>query len=85
MSKDKIISLAVHAGDSRLWTVEQMLEDAIQEAAERKPTKGIVLMLSDLDDGYEYAYLQSGMKASQIVSLLEVAKQNFIRDILDAD
>jgi hypothetical protein len=62
--------------DGRLWSVPEMLEEALVDyrAGKYRHAKAILLLLDDEDlDGkpnYATTYYQAGMKFSQIVGLL---------------
>jgi tRNA uridine 5-carbamoylmethylation protein Kti12 len=65
-----------------------MLEDAIKDYnnGDLKGKKAIVLHLDESSDCYAISYHQSGLKSSEILTLLEVAKivilkeMNYIHD-----
>jgi hypothetical protein len=65
-----------------MWSVEQMLEDALSEVKERRstPTKALVLFLDDRD-GYNAGFRNCGFSMSQGIALLEVAKAMFLREM----
>ncbi len=80
MNNVEIFALA--SGDAMSWTPEQMLATARNRAAEggecEHVKKAIVIFLDD-NDGYNSSFNQSGMKCSEIIALLEVVKNEFIK------
>lgn len=70
--------------DARGWTPEEMLKDTVREWEEGKlpmrPNKGIVILL-EKREGYDTMWRQAGMSDSEIVALLEIVKQEIIRDM----
>jgi hypothetical protein len=79
----KIISLAERTKDGTRWTVEDMLEDALNDirAGRRLCNKAIVVFLDNTGDAYGISYAQAGMKCSEIVALLDIAKTDIKRDM----
>ncbi len=68
---------------SKDWTVEEMLEDALEEikSGNRKANKAMVLFLDDKSGKYNTGFSQSGMSVSQCVALLETAKFDFFKGL----
>lgn len=65
------------AGDGRLWSVPEMLEEVLEDykSGKNRHRKAVLLLLDDKDgeDGkprYIPTFYQAGMKASQIIGLL---------------
>lgn len=52
--KSNVISLADKAGDSHMWTAEQMLEELLAEvkAGKAKPEKMLILFWEDVGNGH---------------------------------
>jgi hypothetical protein len=78
-----VTNLGEHSQDGRHWGVEQTLVDALEEVrrGERKGSKVIVLFLDDGENKFDFGFRQGGMKASQIIALLEYAKAHFIHEM----
>ncbi len=68
---------------SKDWTVEEMLEAALEEikTGERKANRAIVLFLNDESGKYNTGFVQSGMSVSQCIALLETAKFDFFKGL----
>jgi hypothetical protein len=63
------------------WSIADMLEEAQIEADQRECKKAVVVMLNDDADGYSTHFLAVNLRASELVTLLEVTKTYFT-DIL---
>jgi hypothetical protein len=61
------------------WTNKQMLEEALSVCEKDDPDKMIVLFLWDGKGNYHHRFMQTGMKCSEMIALLEVNKQKLIR------
>ncbi len=85
---DKIIDLALLTDDAKAWTPSQMLKEAQRRVGPggdcEHVKKAIVIYLDDEDGIYGTAWNESGMKCSEMVTLLEVVKNGFI-DILKGE
>ena len=76
-----IISFAEKTGDATAWTSVQVVEHALErlKTGDCKEVKKVfVLYLDDEDGKFNTAYNQSGMKASELLALLEVTKANIM-------
>lgn len=81
---DNITNLGMYAKDARMVSPEGCLRNCLSEdigkrGAFKKGKKLIIICLNDSDDEYEISWSQAGMKVSEIISLLDVAKHEFIR------
>lgn len=84
MSDDNLISLSAATGDASFDSPEQVLRDAIKEIGQRGAfEKGKKLLILALDDDGQYtiSFMQAGMKMSECVTLCEVAKTIFLREM----
>lgn len=85
MSDDKkVISLAGVTGDAGFQSPEQLLREAIKEIGKSGAfEKGEKLLILALDDNgqYDISFMQAGMKMSECVTLCEVAKTIFLREM----
>jgi len=81
--KPNIVSLGEKSFDGKRWGVEQMMLNAIGDvnSGAIKPTKALVLFLDDDDGSYDVHFVQAGMSCSQMLALVEVAKQIFLQDM----
>lgn len=79
----KIEYLALVGGDSRQWSVPDMLSNTVQdlEAGEVEADRALVLLLDTKDNRFAVHYANAGLCASEAVALLETAKQLFLRDL----
>jgi hypothetical protein len=79
--------MALAKDDAKLWVPKDMLRDAIQDIEKAKPDetrsapKAIVIWLDDRNGEYTISFNQAGMKSSEILGLLEVAKATILRGI----
>jgi len=74
-SESTITHIANIRKDGTLWSVKDMLSDAIKEidSGKRKNIKAIVIFLDD-ENKYDVGFNQAGMKASEMIALLEITK-----------
>lgn len=80
MADDKnIISLAEAADDSRMWSPEQMLEEAVKVARDEGWNKAIVLFLDDTTGRFDVDFLNAGLNTSQIVAVCEAMKMRALQ------
>ncbi len=81
---ENVISLAGVTKNAKFDSPEQVLRDAIKEIGQRgafmNGSKLLILALDD-NDGYSISFMQAGMKMSECVTLCEVAKTIFLRDM----
>ena len=75
--KDNVISLANKAEHGKMWTIEDMLKDLIDDKERLgKYNKAVVLLLND-DNQYTTGFNQAGMLMSECILLCEMAKDDF--------
>ena len=84
MGKEKISYLAIHCEDSDKWSIEDMLRNTLADMANGPWTryqggKAIVLLLDNAGEAYDWSFNQAGMRCSDIISLLEIVKADFLR------
>lgn len=84
-----VTSLVDYTGDSRYTSPEQLLRDALERLESGGRWEGVdklmVIALDDADESYATSAMQCGMKYSEVVALLEVAKHPWLRMLLDGD
>lgn len=74
-------------GDAFDWTVEHALTYALHLVREKKvfsngePTKCYIVMLNDEDNNYGTREINSGLKRSEVVALLEIMKYRLMFDL----
>lgn len=69
--------------DSRRYSCSAVLREALDDVTtgKRTPTKCVVLFLDDgAPQRYNTGWVQSGMKMSEMVALMEVIKQRIIKE-----
>ncbi len=69
--------------DSRRYSCSDVLREALQdvESGGRTPTKCVVLFLDDgAHQRYNTGWVQSGMRMSEMIALMEVIKQRIINE-----
>lgn len=82
-----IIDIGKKLNDAGYTSPKQALEEAILslgkegEGAFYKGNKLVILCLDDTDGQYHVTYINAGMKMSQCVSVCEVAKQIFLKEM----
>lgn len=77
-----VTSLADYTGDSRHTSPEQLLHDALGRLEPGGEWDGVekllVIALDDDDGNYGTSAMQCGMKYSEVVALLEIAKHPYL-------
>ena len=80
-----VIDLSEKTGDAGMRSQKQALEDALSEIGKRgafeNGKKLIVLALDDSDGQYSVSYVQAGMRMSECITLCEIAKSVFLKEI----
>lgn len=76
----ELLKLAEASGDSRHWTIEQMLEDALADikSGKAKGTRAILLVLNDEGDSYDLVRWACNARPSELIALLESAKHDYV-------
>ena len=81
----KVIDMSVALNNGTLRTPKSALEDAIgdvgNEGALQSGKKAIIIALDDTEGEYDISWYQAGMKMSEMLSLLEVAKQRVLEEM----
>ena len=67
-----------NGGDSMDWTPKNVLQESLRVCDEDEPDACVVLMLWNNEGNYDTKFIQSGMKLSEIISLMEVQKHKII-------
>ena len=82
---DKISKLSDKTRSAFMHTPKEALQDSLEHigknGAFKEATKLIVLCLDDTSGNYNVNYVQAGMKASECVGLLEIAKTLFLTEM----
>lgn len=85
MSDDKIISLAKETNSALVRTPEDVLKEALEavhkEGVLEEGTKILVLALDDTNNRYNIEFFQAGMRMTECISLMEIAKTEFLREM----
>lgn len=83
----KVLKMASHTDDGTKWSVEDMINHALEQHKTKHPNikKAIVILLDDNDGSYDTAFYQSGMKMSEMTAALEVVKAHCINIIIDKE
>ncbi len=84
MAKDNVRYMADKKHDGTLWSSEDALKDAlkqIQSGQRDAKDKVLVLFLNDRDGAYDVSFVQAGLRTSGCVTICEVAKSMFKRDM----
>lgn len=81
---ESVIKLSDKTTASDLWTVREMLDNAIEKIEDRPREKALIIYLDDKDGAYHTSIASAGFhKYSEIVALLEVLKMQTIADDMD--
>jgi len=85
---DKVVHLADRAADALQWTPDGMLYDArISANGEYKHIKKAIVIFYDEenpDNRKRIRWIQSGMKRSEVINLLSLAKDDLIQDMFES-
>lgn len=85
MSDDKkVISLSGATGNAGFQSPEQALRDAISEIGQSgafKDGKKLLILALDDEGQYDISFIQAGMRMSECITLCEVAKAIFLREM----
>ena len=81
MNKIAYISDKTHNSDH--WTVQQMLDDSLEDETILDGTfdKGLFIMLDAKNDNYVVGFRQAGMSMSECLALVEVVKTMFLKEM----
>lgn len=81
----EILGMGAHSQNAKFVSPEMALQDALADIGKRgafeKGKKLLVLALDDTSGNYTVSFTQAGMKASEMVSLCEVAKTMFLTSL----
>ncbi|MZR63842.1 hypothetical protein [Alcanivorax sp. DP30] len=76
----KVTGIGAAAGDASRITLEAMLLNSAETEIQHYK-KGFLILLDDEDDRWEIGYRNSGLKASEILAMLETAKTMILADM----
>ena len=82
MGKISYLSDKTHNGDH--WSVQQMLQDALESPAipeEGNFDKALFVKLDSNNGDYTVGFSQAGMSMSECLALIEVVKTMFLREM----
>ena len=65
--------------DSMDWTPEMALDAGLEQTKKEQPSAAMVILLWNEGGSYDTSYYNSGMKTSEMLALLEVAKSRILR------
>ena len=89
MSKDNLIRLVDILDDATVWSPVDMLHDAKQEAIDKyKHIKKAIVIFYDednIDNRKRIRWSQAGMRRSEILNVLSLAKDDIILSIIEGD
>lgn len=81
---DKVISMALKHEDGTLWSPEDALKQALDDIGKNgafKEGKKILIIGLDTDNQYDISFIQAGMSMSECLTLCEVAKTAFLKEM----
>ena len=79
---DNVTGIVTRSHRNEQWSVRQMLEDAIRDDEQHPEfAKAMVLRLNTQNGGYEAGWAAVDLSCSEMVALLEVAKQAILREM----
>lgn len=83
---NKITQIGDYTNDAMMVSPEGCLRNCLdneigKNGAFKDGKKLLILCLDDTKKGYDLSFMQAGMKVSEIVALLEIAKSNFIESM----
>ena len=83
--KPTVVKIGDYSGDAGHFSIKDSLEEAIErigkEGAFEKGRKVMIVALDDTDECYNISFIQSGMRMSECITLCEVAKVEFLRQM----
>lgn len=83
--KNNITRLSDHADNGDMWTPIDALKDAIKEFEEGGEFHGVkkvmVLFVDDREEKYETTFRQAGMSSVDCISLCEISKIKFMKNM----
>lgn len=83
---EKVTNIGDYANNAKMVSPEMCVKDCLEnfigkKGAFKKGKKLLILCLDDDDGLYAMSYMQAGMKVSEMVSMIEIAKNNFISEM----
>lgn len=77
-----VIRMANAVQDAKFWSVEQMLEDALDEVrAGKRPGKAVVVWVDDSAKQFHVGWSQAGLNTHELIAALEIAKVLFLQEM----
>lgn len=79
----KTIPIAFKMNDSHAWAVDQMCLECIEDIknGDRGNETALILTLDKTNNQYKSGYYIAGMTMSEAISLLEVVKATFLKEM----
>ena len=81
----EIASLSEYSNNGKMRTPEQALKDTLADIGKRgafeKGKKILIIGLDESEEQYFISWAQAGMKMSECLALLEVAKGRFLSEM----
>lgn len=85
--KSNILSIVPKLEEKKGFTVKEALEEALKDVenhdvegnAFNRATKILIVALDDSDNIYNTGFIQSGLRMSECISLVEVLKVRFMQ------
>jgi len=82
---ENIISLGKKTGDAAMVSPEDALKDALKEYEEGGCFEGgkkiLILSVDDSNEEYNVTFIQAGMKMSECLTVCEVSKAVFLKQM----
>ena len=78
-----VADIGLHSGNGKMTSPINCLKDVIKciEDGDISPNKILVITLNSKDDTYATSWHQAGMKMSDCLALIEVAKVRFLQEM----
>lgn len=80
---DNVIHLGDHSPAH--WDMRAMLRQAsivIEQGEIPETARGIIIFLNDENDDYQVSFMRCDIRSSELVALLEFAKQYYLDDLM---
>jgi hypothetical protein len=83
MKQNKIAYISDKTQNGDHWTVQQMLQDALEDETiiNGEFDKALLIKLDAKNGNYTVGFSQSGMSMSECMALIEVVKTMFLREM----
>lgn len=81
-----VIPIGLASNDASRISVTDMISNEAKRCnagENHKFNKAIIIYLNDEDQHYDIAWSNAGMRLSEIIALLDIAKHNIVNDIAE--